>query len=164
VIASAAVTTGLFVLAGVVVGGLVTGTVNYGFESRRERARVAVAVRLLEAELILAAAQADLRLQDGEWSPWNFESAHRTWREYRPDVARLPPDEWFAVSVAYFAIEQIEQRFSNEPAGVKLGAEEQRALDGQSGIILEGANTLRRRQGQEEMARMFSPETDPGDD
>jgi hypothetical protein len=51
-LASTAVTTGLFVLAGVVVGGLLTGAVNYAFEWRREQANVRAAMRLLEAELV----------------------------------------------------------------------------------------------------------------
>jgi hypothetical protein len=75
-IASTAVTTGLFVLAGVIVGGLVTGSVNYAFEWRRERVSLRVAMRLLEAELAIAAASADWRLEQGAWTPF-WESPSR---------------------------------------------------------------------------------------
>jgi hypothetical protein len=68
VIASAAVTTGLFVLAGVLVGGLVTGGVNYALERRRERSSARIAIRLLEVELAIAAVSADWAIEDGLWS------------------------------------------------------------------------------------------------
>jgi hypothetical protein len=65
VFASTAVTTGVFVLAGVVVGGLVTGSVNYILERRREESSARVALRLLDVELAIAAACADWILEDG---------------------------------------------------------------------------------------------------
>jgi hypothetical protein len=154
VLASTAVTTGLFVLAGVVVGGLVTGAVNYAFEWRRERARLQIAMRLLEDELARAGAFADWRLEQGGWAPWDFQSAHRTWNEYRPDIViGLSSHEWYSVAVAFAAIEAIEDRFSNKPVATTLNVDEQKALNGCSESILEGANTLRRRQGLQVFAR-----------
>jgi hypothetical protein len=161
VIASAAVTTGLFVLAGVVVGGLVTGAVNYAFEWRRERVRLRVAVRLLESELLLATGLADWRIEQGAWSPWNFERAHRSWSEYRADVVGLSADEWYAVSGGFAAIELLERRFVNKPFATMLDAGETQALEIASAAMLEGANTLRRRQGLEDVARFGGPGGEP---
>jgi hypothetical protein len=79
VIASAASTTGLFVLAGVLVGGLVTGGVNYALERRRERSSARIALRLLEVELAIAGAAVDWIIEDSLWAPWNFDRGHRAW-------------------------------------------------------------------------------------
>jgi hypothetical protein len=152
VVASTAVTAGLFVLAGVVVGGLVTGAVNYAFECRRVRIAGRVAVRLLTAELSIAAASAEWRLDQGAWSPWNFESAHRSWNEYRHEASRvLSTREWDSVAVGFYAVEIIERRFSNKAVAAKLDAEDRGALNSAFKSFLAGANTLRRRQGLEEI-------------
>lgn len=140
-----------------------TGAVNYAFEWRRDRAKVRVAVRLLEGELLFAAAQADWRIEQGAWSPWNFESAHRTWGDHRADIAQLPPDDWYSVSRGYWAIDQIERRFSSKPSGGRLSAEESRVVNQSSESILEGANTLRRYQGLEEVSRFGGPDGEPND-
>jgi hypothetical protein len=87
VVASTAVTTGLFVLAGILIGGLLTGVVNYVLERRREQAVGRVAVRLLEVELAIAGSALDQVVERGRWSPWNFERGHRAWDEYRGDAA-----------------------------------------------------------------------------
>jgi hypothetical protein len=154
VIASAGITTGLFVLAGVVVGGLVTGAVNYFLEWGRERANARVAMRLLAAELMLAAASADWRLEQRAWSPWNFESAHRAWNEYRSEFARaVSTDDFESVAVGYAAIELVERRFSNKAVATKLDADELQSLDTASQSIHDGLNALRRRQKLKEIAR-----------
>jgi hypothetical protein len=110
VVASTAVTTGLFVLAGVLVGGLVTGGVNYALERRRENASARVAMRLLEAELALAGARADDVIERGRWSAWNFKRAHRTWDEYRAQAASgLSGNEWVTVAIAFNRVEVVER-------------------------------------------------------
>ena len=153
-LASDAITTGLFVLAGVVVGGVVTGLVTYGIERRRERASARVAVRVLEAELALAVASADWRLEQGAWSPWNFDRAHLAWREYGPELARvLSTDEWYAVAVAFFSVDNAELRFSNKPPGTPLDAGERESLEAVAVGLDDGLNTLRRRQGLPDIAR-----------
>jgi hypothetical protein len=106
-------------------------------------------MRLLEAELALAAASADWRLEQGAWSPWNFERAHHSWSEYQPDIARagISSDEWYAVAGAFYAIDIIERRFSNKPFGAKLDADERKALDTAAESFNKGVNTIRARQG-----------------
>jgi len=154
-IASTAVTTGLFVLAGVIVGGLVTGAVNYAFEWRRERVSARVAMRLLEAELAIAAASADWRLEQGAWTAWNFGRAHRAWSEYRSDIARagISSDEWYAVERGFYAIEIIESVFANKADRASLEPHEQKALNTASANINEGANTIRQLLGLKPLRR-----------
>jgi hypothetical protein len=152
VIASAAVTTGLFVLAGVLVGGLVTAGIEFAFEKRRENAKVLVATRLVEAELSLAAASAEWRLEQGTWLPWNFENAHKVWHVHGAELARvLEKDEWYPVVVGIIGIDTIERRFSDYPLATPLSADDRKALESASKSFNEGANTLRRRQGLEEV-------------
>jgi hypothetical protein len=116
VIPTAAVTTGLFVLAGVVTGGLLTGAVNYALERRRDRANARVAVRLLWAELLLAAASVDWRLEQDVWSPWSFESAHRAWNEHQAELARAVSMADFAdVTLGFAAVGRAEATFAHKP-------------------------------------------------
>ena len=153
-LASTATTTGLFVLAGVVVGGVVTGLVTFALEWRRERASARVAVRLLETELSIAAASADWRLEQGSWAPWNFERAHRVWDEYRPELARvLSTDDWYAVAVAFIGSENAERRFKDRAPGWVLGPDDRSALESVAASLAEGLNTLRRRQGLPDISR-----------
>jgi hypothetical protein len=152
VIASTAVTTGLFVLAGVVIGGLMTGGVNYALERRREQASARVALRLLDVELAIAAASSDSILKDGRWSSWNFERAHRAWDEYRADAARvLSTDDWTKVSMGFYGIEIVERGpgklFTGaglDPTGLKLLGEVRRNL-------YAGANAIRQHLGMDEI-------------
>jgi hypothetical protein len=152
VIASSAVTTGLFVLAGVVVGGLVTGGVNLVLEVRRERSSAQVALRLLDVELAIAGAMADSILENGRWASWNFERAHRAWDEYQADAARvLSVDEWTKVSMGFYGVDAVERGPGKlptgatlDPTGLPLLAETRRSL-------YDGANAIRRHLGMDEI-------------
>jgi hypothetical protein len=152
VIASSAVTTGLFVLAGVVVGGLVIGSVNFALERRRERSSAQVALRLLEVELAIAAADADSVIEKGPWSPWNFERAHRTWDEYRVDAARvLSADDWTKVSIGFYGVDAVERGPGNLPTGATLDSTALALLGEARRSLYEGANAIRRHLGIDEI-------------
>ena len=152
VFASTAVTTGLFVLVGVVVGGLVTGSVNYALERRREQASAHVALRLLDVELAIAAASADSILKDGLWSSWNFERAHRAWDEYRADTARvLSTDDWTKVSTGFYGIDVVEHGPGKLPTGARLDPTGLKLLGEVRRNLYAGANAIRRHLGMDEI-------------
>lgn len=152
VILTAAATTGLFVLAGVVTGGLLTGAVNYALERRRDRANARVAVRLLWAELLLAAASVDWRLEQGAWSPWDFESAHRAWNEHQSELARAVSMADFAdVAVGFAAVGRAEATFAYKPVAARLDADDRQALHDASKSLHDAASALQRRQGLKEI-------------
>jgi hypothetical protein len=152
VIASSAVTTGLFVLAGVVVGGLVTGGVNYALERRLEQTAARVALRLLDVELAIAAASADRVLEGGQWSPWNFERAHGAWDEYRADAARvLSVDDWTKVSMGFYGVDAVERGPGNLPTGATLDSTGLALLGEARRSLYEGANAIRRHLGTDEI-------------
>jgi hypothetical protein len=131
----------------------VTGLVTLGLELRREHATMRVAIRLVEAELSLAAASADWRIEQEAWSPWNFESTHRVWGEYRAALAQaLDKEEWSTVIVAIFGVDMVERRFEHKPLASKLDPEEVAALGSASKSFYDGANAARRRQGLKEIA------------
>jgi hypothetical protein len=154
VLASSATTTGLFVLAGVVVGGVVTGLVTFLLELRRERASARVGTRLLEAELTHAAGWADWQLRKGAWAPWDFDRAHRTWHEYRPELARmLSTEEWSAVAIAFIGIETAELEFKKTASGGALSPDDRLGLENVEVRLRDGLNALRRRQGLPEVPR-----------
>ena len=165
-VASAAIATGLFVLAGVVVGGLVTGAVNYALERRRDRANARVAVRLLWAELLLAAASVDWRLEQDAWSPWSFESAHRAWNEHHAELARAVSMADFAdVTVGFAAVGRAEATFAYKPVAARLDADDRQALTDASKSLHDAASALQRRQGLKEidwnLARRAGPSGEP---
>ena len=152
VIASTAVTTGLFVLAGVVVGGLVTGSVNYVLERRREQSAAQVALRLLEVELTIAAAALDQVVEKERWSPFNFQRAHRTWNEYRADAAlALSVDDWIKVSMGFYGVDVVERGPGKLTAGVGLDPTGLRLLGETRRSLYEGANAIRRHLGMDEI-------------
>jgi hypothetical protein len=152
VIASTAVTTGVFVLVGVVVGGLVSGGVNYALEWRRERATARIAMRLLEVELAIAGVSADWILEDGIWTSWHFERAHRAWDQYRADAAGvLSADDWVKVSVGFYGVDVVERGFGKLPPATRLDPSALALLAETRRSLYEGANTLRRRLGMDEI-------------
>lgn len=145
-LASAAVTTGLFVLAGVVVGALVTGVVNYGFEWRRARLNTRVALRLLETELASADDALNRRINATAWWPWPVgESARRTWGEHRSELAgiSLSSDDWYAIYGAFNAIEVIESELGGDQYR-PLAVDDMRKLVELLSVILEGSTSSRK--------------------
>jgi hypothetical protein len=158
VIASTAVTTGLFVLGGVVVGGLVSGGATYALERRREHSGARIAIRLLEVELAIAAATADWAIEDRLWTPWNFERAHGAWNDYRAEAARVrSTDEWAKVSVAFYGIDVVELGYAKLPTGTKLNPAQVASLALTRGSLCEGANALRRRLGIDQIRPSGEP-------
>jgi hypothetical protein len=153
VIGSSAVTTGLFVLAGVVVGGLVTGGVTYALELRREGASARVALRLLEIELAIAGSVADEVLEKQSWwAAWKFERAHRAWNEYRAEAARvLSVDEWVKVSIGFYGVDAAERAFAEVPSGTNLDPPGLKLVEEVRRSLYDGSNTLRRHMGMDEI-------------
>jgi hypothetical protein len=152
VLASTATTTGLFVLAGVLVGGLLTGAVNYALERRREHHRGKVAIRLLEIELAISAASADPIIDDGRWLTWNFGRAYRTWDEYREDAAgALSDDEWIKLSLGFYAIDVVERGFAKLAVGTSLDPTGLAVINEARQNLYEASNALRRRLGMDEI-------------
>lgn len=150
VLASTAVTTGIFVLAGVLIGGLLTGLVNYVLERRRETASARAALRLLEIELALAGATIDQVVESGRWWPWNFERSHRTWDEHRPEAARvLSDDEWIKVALGFSGIDAVERTFSELEKGAEIVVSGQLVVAQARKQVYEGANALRERMGMD---------------
>jgi hypothetical protein len=150
VIASTAVTTGIFVLAGVLVGGLVTGAVNYVLERRREQASAQVALRLLESELTHAGNAVETAIERSFWAPWNFARTHRTWDEHRAEAARVLSDgEWQAVARGFRGIDALERGFGDWKIGEEIRPDGLILLRQIRKTSYEGANALRQRMGMD---------------
>jgi|tagenome__1003787_1003787.scaffolds.fasta_scaffold20948766_5 hypothetical protein len=104
---SAAVTTGLFTLGGVIVGGSLNAVMSYALARRVERREARAAARLVIEELAqIRYALADVR-DDGRWRPIDFVTLDQ-WREHRDRLAHhLRPSDWRCVSAAYVDVERL---------------------------------------------------------
>jgi hypothetical protein len=148
VIASTAVTTGIFVLAGVLVGGLVTGAVNYVLERRREQASARVALRLLESELTNVGNAVETAIERSFWAPWNFARTRQTWDEHRAEAARvLSNGEWDKVRRGFRGIDVLERGFGGWKIGDEISPDGLILLREVRKTSHEGANALRQRMG-----------------
>jgi hypothetical protein len=122
-------TEAIFGLAGVALGGLITGGATYLAARRSERLEARASARLLQGELQLVAYKLDRQLQamkrvaereSERGNPprprdaratrsrgrhWLAQFSMAQWQEHRSRLAHvLDTDDWYAVSSAYAAI------------------------------------------------------------
>lgn len=106
-IVSTEVTTGLFTLSGVVVGGLITGAVQVALEHRHQSSAIAIAKRLLIDELHNMWSHLEMVRDEGK-APQALPDDVRSrflptsdWEKYRETLARpaaLSDAQWVALS------------------------------------------------------------------
>ncbi len=98
---------GIFALAGVIVGGVVTGVVAVYLERRRERRDAAGARLIVEAELAEASKAVQDALDGEKWPPgWKTMRWSQSWSTYRPVLAATTDKaEFAALARAYLYME-----------------------------------------------------------
>jgi hypothetical protein len=110
------IATGLFSLAGVLLGGLLVPLTQLFLERKRERragdrARLLVAAELLQAQFVLRSTS-----QGGRWPPIEDLEAFlptSAWRENRAKMASMvDQDLWFQLVLAYSVLEIDRARFA----------------------------------------------------
>jgi hypothetical protein len=93
-------TAALFGLAGVIVGGVLNGTIARALELSRQRATGVVAARLVHHELTLIRSDFELWLEGDR--PPHVPVYSPMWHEHRVTLARvLEEPEWDMVSASY---------------------------------------------------------------
>jgi hypothetical protein len=94
---------GIYALAGVVIGGVVTGVFAILLERRRETRDAQAARRIVKAELEAAAKAAADALKVDEWPPgWDSMRWSQSWSTYRPVLAAtMADDEYGTLARAY---------------------------------------------------------------
>jgi hypothetical protein len=98
-------TSGLFALAGVVIGGLLTAVVTFWFERRREARELRTAARVIDKAYNLLGLAADTTIEDDTWSPFDEalpqDEFAALWREHRNTLAgHLSSEAWQTVASA----------------------------------------------------------------
>lgn len=83
-------TDAVFGLVGVMLGGVLTGTVTYLLERQRERKRVRAASRLLFDALWDAYLTGQSLLMDGTWPGTNPPLNYGVWEEHRDLMGYSP--------------------------------------------------------------------------
>jgi hypothetical protein len=102
-----AVTTGIFTLGGVVVGGFASGWVNYGLGRREERRTARAAARLVLEEATQITHVLAAILEYGRWRPIEFVETNQ-WDGYRSTLAHhLRHADWRCVVSAYEDLERL---------------------------------------------------------
>jgi hypothetical protein len=97
-------TTAIFGLIGVVVGGLLTGAVNLGTEWVRERRETRAAARILALELVDDHMKVLAALGTGGWLPLSRLKFDQ-WEALGPVLARkMGPRDWAALQSAYVSL------------------------------------------------------------
>jgi hypothetical protein len=98
-------------LVGVVIGGLLTGGVEFALERRRERRRGQAAARLVHAELSDIDAYVKASLFRRAWLADPKEVLQgESWREEKGALAEAPGfDGWYPISGAWGWITQLNQ-------------------------------------------------------
>src|SRR3954449_1530447 len=109
------VMTGLFSLAGVVVGAGATAGTTWWVQKTADRRATAAAARLVQDEIITNGAVLDLTSQRGKVPDIGVE--FETWAKYRDQLARgLPFCAWKKVADTYVTL----QRFRSVQPGAAL--------------------------------------------
>jgi hypothetical protein len=129
----AAVSTGLFTLGGVIVGGLVNGGVTYAVERRREGWVAQKDARLFMPRLSRLSFAMGAALDD-QWS-WDelcvvVEANLDDWEDQYAEVfaGTLPFDDWFTV---YKAVRPLQQMTHTAPRnGTRIGPKDAEYLRG----------------------------------
>jgi hypothetical protein len=98
-------------LVGVVIGGLLTGGVNFLLEHRREKRSGQAASRLVHAALTSTTTFVEASLVERMWMGDPREGlADDVWVEHRNAIAEAPAfDGWYPVSLAWSFITQLRR-------------------------------------------------------
>lgn len=113
-------------LIGVALGGLLTGTITYLLERRREQAHGRAVQRLIILELVTNRARAERIDAAQEWSE-RFQFETEIWASHRETLAKtITDDAWMMIALAYFAVEAANARRRD---GQPLSAKDRKALD-----------------------------------
>ena len=93
---SVALTTGLFTLLGVIVGGCLNYAVTTAIEERRGRRALRTTARIVGEELGTNGAIVTATIEFGRWTPMGNAPLHfDAWHDYRHVLAeRLPDENW----------------------------------------------------------------------
>ena len=93
---SATVASGVFALAGVVIGGLLNFLVTTAIETRRGRRAMRTSARIVGEEVGTNLAIVRAALEVGDWTPvGNAPFYFNAWQHYRQALAeRLPGQSW----------------------------------------------------------------------
>jgi hypothetical protein len=98
-------------LVGVVIGGVLTGGVDFVLERRREKRRGRAAARLIHAELSDIAAYVEASLLRRAWLADPAGALEgESWKQWRAALAEAPGFEgWYPISGAWGWISQLGQ-------------------------------------------------------
>lgn len=108
----------LFGLLGVIIGGIITAGSNYFLDRRRERAakereereraiEIERAARLIDIEMLRAAASITLLIRNKRWPSTKLQT--EVWQKYSPVIApALSYADWLVMVRAVIAIDSID--------------------------------------------------------
>ena len=119
---SAALTTGIFTLFGVLVGGLLNVVTTARADERRGRRALRTTARVVGTELVTNEAILTA-IAEGTWPRaddrvFNFNA----WEHYRHVLAeRLPQDDWLLLQDAVRRLHVFERKITSEAAGAMIG-------------------------------------------
>jgi hypothetical protein len=140
------VTTAIFALLGVVIGGLLNAVVTAALDAVREGRRAMVAARLVADDLTYIRAAVQAELEDGTYRRLTGEEPPLTfsWDELRDVLAsHLTFAEWAAVSVAArVALRIVSMAPMNPKPGEPISASERARLEAVLPRISDGITVL----------------------
>lgn len=116
-----AVTTGVFTLGGVLVGGLLNSLVSVRLERRSDRRAVRKALRLFGPQLTGVMWAIDRATQAKEWGklPEAVGSSLAQWDEYAPVFAEnLEWEEWQALLLTVMELQRLVETAPQGPAAI----------------------------------------------
>jgi hypothetical protein len=107
--------TALATLAGVVVGAVVGGWVNYRLERRREKSQGRAGARLVRMDLALGADQLTRAYEEAAWWPF-YDVTMEAWERYRDVIAiALGADDWVTVSQSAVEMQRLDTGMRTSP-------------------------------------------------
>jgi hypothetical protein len=119
---SDAAVTALATLAGVIVGAVVGGWVNYKLERRREKAQGRAGARLVRMDLAIAAEQLKDAYAEAMWWPF-YNVRLESWDRYRDVIAiAVGANDWVTVSQSAIELQHTDEGFRKMPAADKARA------------------------------------------
>jgi hypothetical protein len=99
--------TGAFTVGGVLVGGLMTSTANYGLARRQERRWTRAASRLVLEEAVQVSYTLDAIVEHRRWRPIEFIDLAQ-WRANRATLAeQLRQEDWTCIVPAYEDLQRL---------------------------------------------------------
>jgi hypothetical protein len=99
---SAATASGVFALAGVIIGGLLNFLVTTAIDERGGRRAMRTSARIVGEEIGTNLAIVNSVLEFGDWTPVGSAPFYfNAWQHYRQALAeRLPEDQWSSLRAA----------------------------------------------------------------